>query len=100
MKLNEAEDIIMGKGLRSGYCVSFEVRKGSMLQGDHFPDVHAGESGIRTADQAWDMASRFASAKHKDPVVNVYVISAVDFSPVIWSTSRRFSVRVGLIWKI
>ena len=82
MKMSEAEDIISGKAARSGYCVSFEVREGGMLRSDHFPDVREGEPGIATIQEAWTLASRFANAKHKREVVNVYVINATDFTPV------------------
>ena len=82
MKMNDAQNIIKGKDIRAGYCVTFEVRKGGMLHSDHFPDVRGGEVGIVTRDEAWALAAEFAHAKHKDEVVNVYVVNAYDFTPV------------------
>jgi hypothetical protein len=82
MKFSEAKDIIAEKGVRTGFIVTFEVRRNSMLHSDHFPDVREGEPGIKTETEAWDLARAFAKAKHDHEVVNVYVCSARDFTPV------------------
>jgi hypothetical protein len=91
MKMSEAEDIISGKNLRSGYVVCFEVRAHGVLKSDHFPDVRAGEVGIATEDLAWELAGKFARAQHTDPVVNVFVRRAADFSPVTDYQSRKLN---------
>jgi hypothetical protein len=82
VKLNEAKDIISGKHARKGYVVTFETRVRGGLLSDHFPDVHAGEPGITSEEEAWDLAGRFARAEHKAEVVNVYVVHANNFMPV------------------
>lgn len=94
MQLNEAMDIISGKKNRKGYCVSFEVRSPGILSSDHFPDVLAGEPGIESEEEAWRLAKRFAEAKQR--VVNVYVIYAKDFTPVVGYRSRMLNKYLGL----
>ena len=63
-----------------GFMISFDVVKGNMLHSDHFPDKHAGEKLIKTEDEAWLIARRFASATD-ETYVNIYVIDD-SFSPV------------------
>jgi len=92
MRMSEAREILAGKDTREGYCVTFEVRERGMLASDHFPDVHAGEPGIPTEEQAWAMAASFAHAKQKREVVNVYVIRASDFTPVPAYRARMLNV--------
>jgi hypothetical protein len=84
MKMREAEDIIAGKHLRSGYCVAFEVRVNGVLTPDHFPDVHAGETGIASEGEAWALAKNFANALLPGgaTAVNVHVVRASDFVQV------------------
>ena len=91
MKMSEAEDIISGKNLRSGYVVCFEVRSHGVLTSDHFPNVHAGEAGIATEDLAWELAGKFARAQHTAPVVNVFVRHASNFCPVTDYQSRKLN---------
>ena len=91
MKMSEAEDIISGKATRSGYCVAFEVRERGMLRSDDFPDVREGEPAIATVDEAWKLAEQFARAKHRNEVVNVYVIDAHDFTPVAGYADRMLN---------
>lgn len=78
MKLKEAMSIIDEK--EKGFMVSFEVREGSILKSDYFPDKHSGEDLITTEDEAWELARRFADATDKN-YVNIYVIDK-NFSPV------------------
>ena len=80
MKTNEALKIINSKGTPKGYMVSFEVREGSVLRSDHFPDKHAGEPLIPTEHDAWELAKQFADATGDD-TYNIYVIDHT-FSPV------------------
>jgi hypothetical protein len=88
MRMSDAKAVIEGKTRREGYAVSFEVWERGMLRSDHFPDLHGGESGIPTEEEAWALAASFAHAKQRDEVVNVYVIRAADFSPVEGYRSR------------
>lgn len=86
MKNNEAMAIIKAaeKPARytsvGGFMVSFEVVQGNILGSNHFPDKHAGEKLIKTEDEAWLIARRFASATD-ETYVNIYVIDS-SFSPV------------------
>ena len=70
MKLSEAMKIIDRK--EKGFIVGFEVLKGSILRSDNFPDKHAGEELIKTEEEAWELARRFANATD-DRTVNIYV---------------------------
>jgi hypothetical protein len=79
MKYYEAKKII-NKGLSSGFMVSFEWVKGSMLHSDHFPDKHADEKLIETEEEAWVLARKFA-ANTVGNCVNIYV-SKGNFIPV------------------
>lgn len=79
MKMKEALDFIEGKD-NDGFMVAFERKKGNaLLMSDHFPDKHAGEPLIKTEEEAWELAAKFAEAM-KGKVVNVYVIKS-DFCP-------------------
>ena len=80
MKLQEALDIIENSK-KEWFMVAFEKRDRSMLTSGHFPDVHAGEAGIETEDEAWDLARKFAAATKALEYVNIYVIGK-DFAPV------------------
>lgn len=83
MKLQEAQDIISGRADRSGYVVSFEIRGNGLLASDHFPDVHAGEPGIASRDEARKLAEAFAKRRSaKRDIVNVHLCHADDFTPV------------------
>lgn len=86
MKFQEAIEIINGKE-NQGYMVSFEKKEGGMLRSDYFPDKHAGEVLIKTEEEAWELAKRFAS-KTKGKCVNIYVIGS-NFVPVIGYEMKR-----------
>lgn len=93
MKLKKAHKILKDAGFinmtgiqtkgkkKEGYLVTFEVREGGILSGDHFPDFHAGENPIADEDIAWTMARRWAFATNTN-TVNIYVISVPGFGPV------------------
>lgn len=78
MKLAEALKIIDKK--ERGFMVSFEKREGDILRADKFPDTDAGEPLLKTAEEAWKLAERFANATDEN-IVNIYVIDNT-FSPV------------------
>lgn len=80
MKMQTAMDLIEGKN-NKGFMVSFEWKKGNaLLMSDYFPDKHSGEPLIRTEEDAWGLAAKFAEAM-KGKVVNLYVMKD-DFCPV------------------
>lgn len=79
MRFEDAMDMIETK--ESGFMVNFEVREGSILRSDYFPDKHAGEELIKTEDEAWELAERFAKAVDASVYVNIYVINHT-FHPV------------------
>ena len=81
MKYYEALKIINEGLLNPGFMVSFEWRRGGMLESDHFPDKHAGENLIETEEEAWILAQKFAE-QTTGKVVNIYVIKGNDFTPV------------------
>lgn len=67
-----------------------------MLASDHFPDVREGERGIPTEEEAWALARDFA--KRRTPsrdIVNVYVVSARDFTPVAHHQEKMLNVYPG-----
>jgi hypothetical protein len=78
MKMIDAMKIIDGEP--TGFMVSFERRIGNLLCGDHFPDLRGGEALIKTENEAWELASKFAK-KTIGSVVNLYVIKS-DFTAV------------------
>ncbi len=78
MKYKEALKII--DKLSKGYMVSFDVVGGGVLKSDYFPDKHAGEELIKTKQEAWDLAGKFAKATTNE-IVNVYVVNE-NFIPV------------------
>ena len=80
MKMEEAFSVINKNREYTGYMVSFERKKGSLLFSDHFPDKHAGEKLIKTEKEAWALARAFAE-KTIGECVNIYVIND-NFAPV------------------
>ena len=78
MKMQEAMYIINNEP--NGFMVSFEWCGDGFLRGDHFPDMRAGEPLIKTEEEAWNFAAKFAKAK-KGEVCNIYVIDH-KFRPV------------------
>lgn len=80
MKMKEALELIEKKN-DGGFMVTFEWKKDNiLLMSDYFPDKHAGEPLIKTEEEAWALAAKFAEAM-KGKVVNLYVIKS-DFVPV------------------
>lgn len=80
MKYQEVIDLIrknerkprLSKKVNEGFMVSFEKKSGGVLESKHFPDKRAGEPLIKTEEEAWNLAKRFASATD-DTIVNIYV---------------------------
>lgn len=66
----------------TGFMVHFEKRNGNLLESNYFPDRHAGEKLIKTEEEAWQLAERFAKATTEESVVNIYVIRGDNFTPV------------------
>lgn len=95
--MSEAKAIINGTNLpkdKGEYIVSFEVREGGVLRGDHFPDIREGEKSIKGLENAWTMARNFASAMYNKNVVNVYVCYGSGpnrFVPVPGYDSRKLN---------
>lgn len=77
MLMSEAMKIINGQ---TGYMVFFWHKKNDFLYSDHFPDKDKGDSLIPTAEEAWELARRFA-LRTVGKCVNVYVVGC-DFSAV------------------
>jgi len=74
MKFNDALAIIEKEcECDKGYMVSFEWKKGCMLLSDYFPEKYDGEPLIKTEEEAWELARKFA-AKTRGKCVNVYVV--------------------------
>jgi hypothetical protein len=77
IKLNERKPRFTKKG---GFMVSFEKKEGHILASHHFPDKHTGEPLIRTEEEAWNLAKRFATSTD-DSYVNIYVTDS-EWRPV------------------
>ena len=92
MKMQEAMRIMGYAPKLPGFMVHFTRVNGCMLEGDYFPDVHAGEEPIQTEEQAWQMAAQFA-AKTRQRCVNIYVIHRADFTPVADYAGRQIKNR-------
>lgn len=75
---------------RAGYLVSAERVESGMLRGVYFPDKD--EVPIASEEEAWRLAREFAAATHGE-YVNIYVIHAKDFTPVMGYESRKISNR-------
>ena len=58
----------------------FLLKKEWVVFSHHFPDKHGGEPLIKTEEEAWRLANRFASATGND-IVNIYVVDS-QWSPV------------------
>ena len=71
-----------------GFMVSFEVKEGSLLRSDYFPDKHAGEDLINSEEEAWAFAYWFANASEPE-YVNILVIDST-FSPVKGYSEKMF----------
>lgn len=85
MRMNNAKSLIMRA---TGYRVTFERREGGLLHSDHFPERD--EPAIADEEDAWKLAGAFADV---DPsvYVNIYVISAFDWTPVEGYAARRLN---------
>lgn len=85
MKVKETMDMIEAK---EGFRIHFEVREGSILRSDFFPDRE--EELIKTEDEAWKLARRFACAVDFNTYVNIYVINKT-FSPVVGYRDKKLN---------
>ena len=81
MKMIDALKIIGNRNDPEGFMVEFERIERGILTSDHFPDKHAGEPLIKTEEEAWELARKFAENTSEKDYVNVYVIKQ-DFYPV------------------
>lgn len=63
-----------------GFMVKFEHKIDGTLRGSQFPDKHAGEPLIKTEEEAWELARKFAESLPQD-YVNIFVVKE-DFCPV------------------
>ncbi len=90
MKYEDAMRIIEDSKKNSGFRVSFEVRKNGCLRSDHFPE--GDEDVIENEEVAWGLARKFSMADMEWPIVNVYVIYAIDFTPVKGYKGRMFNI--------
>lgn len=85
MKITEAREM-MRKA--AGYRVHFERREGGMLVSDYFPERD--EPAIVDLEDAWKLAEHWATV---DPevYVNVYVVNALDWTPVAAYELRKLN---------
>jgi len=58
-----------------GFMVHFEKKEGHTLASGYFPDKHAGEKLIKTEDEAWELAGKFAKATDSCEYINIYVVN-------------------------
>ncbi len=86
MKMSVAVDLMKRGG---GYRVHFEKRGGGVLQSDYFPERD--ERPIWELEEAWNIAEKWA-ALNPELYVNVYVVSAYDWTPVENYQSRKLNV--------
>ena len=70
-----------------GFMVHFEKVEGHILSAGYFPDKHAGEKLIKTEDEAWEMASRFAKATDYKEYINIYVVNN-NWRPVAYYATK------------
>src|SRR4051812_11984088 len=79
------QDAVALMRMHEGYRVHFERREPGMLASDYFPERD--EPAIAEVEDAWRLAEKFAQL---DPslFVNVYVVSAYDWTPVEGYRSR------------
>lgn len=70
MRLKDAMKIIETK--EYGFRIHFEVREGSILRSDYFPEID--EEIIDSEEEAWELATRFAKATDSSIYVNIYVV--------------------------
>lgn len=85
MRIKEAMNIIEAE---EGFRVHFEKRESSILCSDFFPDRD--EEMIKTEDEAWELARRFASAVSSVDYVNIYVCDK-KFCPVIGYSEKKLN---------
>lgn len=77
MRLKLANAIIKGRPV-SGFMVHCQKR--SDLVAEYFPDTSYGEELIKTEEEAWVLAGKFAE-KTRGLYINVYVVDS-NFVPV------------------
>lgn len=90
MNMQDAMEIIEGR--KRGFLVHLEHMRGGMLHSDYFPDVRGGDEPIETEEEAWRMATQFAS-KTRGKCVNLYAVHSHDFTPVPGYMGRKIENR-------
>jgi hypothetical protein len=100
MKLKEAMALIKSAEKKKpvkkeikGFMVGFEKREDGMLCSGNFPDKYAGEKLIKTEEEAWELAKRFAKATDENEYINICVKDS-HFRPVAGyyeKTIRRYN---------
>ena len=91
MKMMEALGLIDNKPPCPGFMVHFEWRDGPILRTDYFPDKGTNEPLIKTEEEAWTLAHRFANAMG-DKICNIYVVNDI-WIPVSGYERQRIKSR-------
>jgi hypothetical protein len=71
MRMHEALNIILGVNEPVGYYVRFERADKGMLYTEYFPEKY--EDPIRSEEEAWALAARFAAAT-RGRCINIFVV--------------------------
>lgn len=85
MRMLDAKNIMRAT---AGYRIHFEKRDGGLLMSDYFPE--SDEPPIADIDDAWNVAEQWA-AVDPERFVNVYVVHALDWTPVHDYGQRRLN---------
>jgi hypothetical protein len=91
MKLSNMKHLL-ARADNPGYRVSFEVREGFVRRSDHVPECN--EEPFITESEAWEFARRMDKCAPKN-FVNIYVVSAADWSPVTDYRERMYRCHPG-----
>lgn len=91
--MKEAMAIIDAK--EKGFRVAFEKVGGGVLRSDYFPDKDAGEDLIKTEEEAWELAKRFANAVSPKEYVNIYVVDNKSYPVSGYERKKLHEYRVS-----
>jgi len=79
MQYSEALEIIKDSQ-PTGFMVQFARVQIGVLYPDHFPEKHKGEELIKTEEEAWKIARKFAAVSW-GKYINIHVVDS-NFHPV------------------
>jgi hypothetical protein len=90
--IKKSEKVKPEKPKKNGFMVHFEKVDGRTLAAGYFPDGHT-EKLIKTEEEAWILAHRFAKATDSKEYINIYVVNG-NWRPVAHYTTKAIRRRM------